>query len=144
MHLNKNKKKGYTLLLAILVILIIGTTFSLFAFTLVDNSSRSALALNQSKNAIDLANLCSELGIKKIKDTPYFTGQESYSSSEGHCNYTITSVVDGGTITWDIQANGDSAGAIRKNQLALEAVIPPEPDPPVPVLTSWREVANFD
>jgi hypothetical protein len=138
------EKKGFATLLAILAIFAIGTTVAVFSLSLAIGSSRLALDLSKSKKSQALADQCAELAVQKIKNSPGFTGTENFSYEWGECEYTVTSEIVSGTINWQIDSSGLSGGAVRKVRLTLSATIPPEPDLPVPILDSWREVASFD
>jgi hypothetical protein len=139
---NFRPQGGFATLLAVLFIFAIGVSIAIFSLTLAIGSSRFALDLKRSKDAQALADLCAESAIQKIKGSPYFTGTESLSFSEGDCSYVITSEIADTAIDWQVDSSGTAASAVRKVRLRLSGTIPPEPDLPVPNLDSWREVAN--
>ena len=140
---NFQPKKGFATLLAILVILAAGVSFALLSLSLATGLTRSTLDLEKYKEAQTLTDLCAELSIEKIRDDPNFTGEENFSFDGDECNYTISSNIEAGSIEWQVNAEGLASGAVRKIQLSLEGTVPPEPELPLPVLSSWREVASF-
>lgn len=137
-------RKGFATLLAIMAIFAIGTVAAVFSLSLAIGSSHFAVDLVQSKKAQALADQCAELAARKIKDSPDYTGTESFSHEWGECGYSVASETADGVITWQIDALGTNGGAQRKVRAEYSATIPPEPDPPVPLLDLWREVADFD
>jgi len=136
--------RGFATLLAILAIFAIGVSVAIFSLSLGIGSSRFTIDIKHSKDALSLSDLCVESAIQKIKDSPYFTGTENLSFSEGDCSYTITSEIVDTAIDWQVDSLGSASSAVRKVRLQLSGTIPPAPDLPVPTLDSWREVASFD
>jgi hypothetical protein len=115
------KPKGFaTLLLA----LITGTVGLAIAISLVLAGlgySRSSLVINQSDQAMTLADACAERGLESIRENPDVSGTTNLSLGQGVCAYTI---ILGAGEARTISASGTSGTAVRKVRVIIDKIKP--------------------
>lgn len=131
-YATKNQNGFVTLLSVILVGavgLAVGTSLLL---TSIDNS-RTLNSLEKSYISRELANLCGEEALERIRRNSSFLGSGNIATSQGTCDFTVTD--EGGT-TRKIDSLGTSDTTIRKVLINLDQVSPIN-------ITSWQEVADF-
>ncbi|PLX24968.1 hypothetical protein C0580_03510 [Candidatus Parcubacteria bacterium] len=126
--------KGYSLLLAILVIGAISVAITISLILLGIDSSRTSFALEQSKQARGLANACAESALQEIRNSTPFTGSDTIIFSNGSCSYTV--VNDGGN-NRTIESSGEVGDTIKKINISIDQI-----NPDINIV-SWQELADF-
>lgn len=126
--------KGFTLLLSVLILGVVGTTIAVSLLLLGIGATRTSFTLEQSQKARALANACAEEALQKIRETTSFTGTGALTLTGDTCIYTVTNT---GGQNRTITAIGTAGTATRKIAITLDK-INPEID-----IVSWQEVADF-
>lgn len=126
--------KGYSLLLAILIIGAVAVAITVSMLLLGIDSSRTSFALEQSKQARGLANACAESALQEIRNSTPFTGSATINFSLGSCTYTVTN--QGGQNRM-IASSSTVGTVVKKIQINIDQI-----NPDINV-TSWQEVQSF-
>jgi magnesium-transporting ATPase (P-type) len=126
-----NFKKGFVLMISVLIISAIVLSISIMMVFVNINASRSRLDIRNSDQSRMLANACSEMALSEIalgsgisSDTIIF--------EEGSCFYNISSVA-GGTI---IRSQANFRDFVKREELLLSSTSPI-------VIDYWQEVSGF-
>jgi hypothetical protein len=131
----KIKKSGFIALIFVLIVGAVGLAVAVSLLFLGVGSSRSSLALNESHQALALADGCAERALEVIRITPSTTGTFSITvDSVASCAYTI--IDKGGNVRW-VNATGTVNGTVRKVQVRIDQIRPKIR------ATSWEDVADF-
>lgn len=127
--------KGFIALISILAISAIGGTIALGLILLGINSTRTSLVYIQSAQARALANACAEEALMKLRESIYYSGNETVSLTSGSCQ--IQTISGTGNTNRTINTTATVSSATRKVQVIVATVNP------AISLTSWQEVADF-
>lgn len=126
--------KGYSLLLAVLIIGAIAVAITVSLLLLGIDSSETSFSLEQSKKARGLANACAESALQEIRNSTPFTGSDTINFSDGSCSYTVTN--DGGS-NRSIESSGTVGDVVKKISVSIDQI-----NPDINIV-SWQEVADF-
>lgn len=126
--------KGFTTLVSVLLVGVLGLAISVSLLLLGLASSRTSFAQEQSYQAKALADACAEEALQQIHDSTPFTGSGSLTLGQGSCTYTVTS--QGGS-NRTITAVGTVSSMTRRVRVIIDSI-----NPAINV-TSWQEVADF-
>jgi hypothetical protein len=127
------RQAGYV---ALLTVLIVGAVAATIATTLLStgaDSQRTALVVQQAKQAHALAVACGQEAVQAIHDNIAFSGTNTLSLGTGSCSYTITQPT---TTTRAIAVSGTVDTVVRK--LTATATI----GTTTVTLGSWKEVSD--
>jgi len=127
------RQAGYV---ALLTVLIVGAVAAAIATTLLStgaDSQRTALVVQQSKQARALAVACGQEAVQKIHDNIAFSGTNTLSQGAGSCSYTVTQPA---TTIRGITATGTVGTMTRK--LTASATV----GTTTVTLGSWKEVTD--
>lgn len=132
--LNSDRLPGYITLISVLVVgaVAVSITFSLILLGI--GNTKTALSLDQSKQAWGLADACGEEALQQIRDSTPFTGTGNLTLGQGSCIYTVTN--QGGQ-NRTINSTGTIGTIVRKVKIVLDKITPSLN------ITSWQEVADF-
>lgn len=91
-----------------------------------------------SRIAQNVANGCAETALRKLRDTPTYSGNETITFPAGE-SCKILPILGTGTTNRVIQAQGFSVGAFatKRTQVRVATVAAHM------IITSWEEVADF-
>ena len=126
--------KGYTVLLAVLVIGVVCVSVSLYIFSSVLNSSGNSFILEQSNKAKALANACAEIAISRIQTCSTTLGNFNLQLGEEQCDYEILSASEQEKVVNSSARVGDVVRKARINLIQDGSAI---------AVSSWQEVASF-
>jgi len=126
--------KGYSLLLAILVIGVIVIAVTVTSLLLGIDSSRTSFTLEQSKQARGLANACAEVALQEIRNSTIFSGSATINFTNGSCTYTVTN--QGGNNRLIVSSSTVDT-IVKKIQVNIDQI-----NPDINI-TFWQEVENF-
>lgn len=130
-----NKQRdGYVTLISVLVVGAAGVAIALSLILLGLGSSRTSFAIEQSSQAMALANACMEEALQQIQDSTPFTGTGYLTLGQGTCSFTVTS--QGGE-NRTITSSGLIGTITRKVKVIISAI-----NPSIQTV-SWQEVADF-
>jgi len=129
-----DKKKGFTILLSILIISVIATVIAISLVIFGMSARRTSFAQEQSYNAQTYAEACAEEALQKIHESNPFTGMGSLSFSYGTCNYTVTKT---GGQSRTIATDATVGTIVRKIAITLDKI------KPTIRIISWQNVADF-
>lgn len=132
---DKKNQSGYIVLITVLVIGAIGVAIAVSVLLLGLGSSRSGFAMQQSSQAKSLVNACAEEALQKLRESVYYTGNESLTYSSGSCQ--IQTISGSGNSNRTIQTVGTVGTIQRKVKVVVGSVHP------TIAITSWQEVADF-
>ena len=132
--INLKLKSGYVALITMLVIGAVGLTIAVSLLLLSTSSIRTSFAEEQSAQARNLANSCSQEALARIKMSSSFTGSRTLNLGNGSCVYTISDLGGGQR---QIVSSGTAGTVVRKNKVTISAVTPKI------TISSWQEVGDF-
>jgi hypothetical protein len=124
--------KGFITLISVLAISVIGGTIALGLILLGVNSTRSSLVYIQSAQARSLANACMEEALMRLRESIYYTGNETLSLTSGNCQ--IRTISGNGNTNRTITTTATVSNALRKVQVVVGTVNP------TIAISSWQEV----
>jgi len=131
---DKNYQKGYIALITVLVIGAVGIAIATSLLLLGLGLSRTSFAIEQSNQAMALANACAEEALQQIRDATPFEGTNNLTLGQGNCTYTVTKQLgQNRTIT----ASGTVGTVTRKVKITLDKITPSIN------ITNWQELADF-
>ena len=129
----KNKEEGYAILIIIVILsassLIITTSLLIWGYYF----NKTSLDLEESNQAMGLADACAEAALQEIRNDENYTGTDGFSLSTGSCTFTVS----GASPNKTIQATGTADLSIRKVRITTDQINP------TINITLWEEVANF-
>jgi len=128
----QNNENGYVALISILIIGAIGVSAATSMFLLGLGSSRNSLVLEQSSEAMGLADACIEEALQQIWNDDTYTGSGNSAFGNGSCSYSVSS----SSIPKNITASGAVGSVVRKVSVTIDQVSP------YLNLISWQEVAD--
>jgi nitrogen fixation protein FixH len=128
------RHRGFSLLIAVLIISAITVSTVLVVMVLGIGTSRSGFVFEQSYQAKNLGQACAEEALQQIRDATSFTGTGSLTLGQGTCTYTVTS--QGGQ-NRTITATGTVGTVVQKVNVIIYMI-----DPTI-LAASWQEVADF-
>jgi len=133
--MNSTKEtKGYMTLISLLIVGAIATAITTTTILLGVGSTRTALAKQESSEALYLTNACAEEALQRIREETSYTGTDGLILDNGSCQYTIN---DMGEERRTINASGTVNQVVKKMQLEISRI-----NPQITV-DSWKEVADF-
>lgn len=134
MRENINKiKNGYIALISVLIIGAVGLSIVVSLVLLSVGSSRTSFALEQSNQAMALADTCAEEALQQIWNLDTYTASNvSISLGQGNCVYTVSSASVPKTIT----ASGIVGIVVRRVSITVDSLHP------YVHASSWQEVTN--
>lgn len=123
---------GYVTLVSILVIGAVGVSVatSLLLFGL--GASRNSFSVEQSSQAMGLADACAEEALQQIWTDDTYVGTGNLTLGQGNCSYTVSGISAPKTIT----ASGTVGMVVRKVSIILDVLTPYLNANP------WQEVAD--
>ncbi len=127
------KRRGYVLLLSVMILAAVGAAITASLLTLGLSSSRTAFASTQSSQARTLAEACAEEALEQLRLSSAYLGSGNLTLGTGTCSYSVT---DAGSGTRAIAAAGTAGDAVRHLATTVTAFNP------YLTLTSWQETAN--
>lgn len=127
----KSKHDGFITLIAVLLVVAVGSTIAVSLVLSGLASSRTSFTLLQSHQAMGLADACSEEALQQIRDSTPFTGSGNLSLGQGTCTYTVANT---GGQNRTITATGTTGSIIRRVSISITAISPSI------VISSWQEV----
>ena len=131
----KANSSGFITLISVLIVGAIGVAIATSLLILGLGGSRSSFALVQSNQAKSLANACAEEALEKLRESVYYTGNATINFSIGSCQ--IQTIGGTGNTNRTLQTVGTVGTIQRKIKIVISSIHP------VPVLTSWQELADF-
>jgi len=131
---HKEKKKGFVILLSVLIIGVIGLSIALYLLTAGLVFSKSSFNLEQSNQTKMLANTCAEYGLYKISSCTSTEGIFNLNLTEGNCTY---SVIKQSETSRTIESQGNVSNVTRRVKIEVDEL------EPVVHVNSWQEVASF-
>lgn len=129
------KSNGYVLLLSVLVVAAVALAIGVGGILLAVGSAKTSLVAQQSYQAKSLANLCAEEALQKLRESVYYTGNESSSFTTGSCQ--IQTISGTGNVNRTIQTVG-TVGTVQRKVKVIVATVQPTIN-----VSSWQEVDNF-
>ena len=125
--------RGYITLISVLVIGALGTAIATSLILLGIGSSRTSFVVEQSAQAVTLADSCAEEALEQIRELSSYVGSDTLAFTNGTCEYEV---IDGGGENRSIQTVGVVGTVVRRVSVEISAI---EPDI---VVTSWKEVVE--
>jgi len=124
-------KKGFVLLITVLVIGAVATAIAVGLLNLGSGVTVSSIYLEQSFQAKALADACAEEGLQQIRDNTAFAGTGTLVLGQGNCSYTVTS---GGGSNRTVETVGTVDSVVRKVRVLVTAINP------YIVVSSWQDI----
>lgn len=125
-------QKGFVSLLFILVISAIGISISTSLILLGINSTRTSLSQIQSAQARGLSNACMEEALQKLRESIYYSGNETLTLTTGNCQ--IQTITGTGNTNRTIVTTSTVGSSIRKVQTVVATINP------AITISSWQEI----
>ncbi|HOX60785.1 MAG TPA: hypothetical protein PLV72_02135 [Candidatus Magasanikbacteria bacterium] len=124
-------KKGFILLITVLVIGAVATAIAVGLLNLGSGATTSSIYLTQSFQAKALADACAEEGLQQIRDSTPFAGTGSLIIGQGDCSYAVTNTGGSNRI---VNTTGTVGMVVRKVRVTITAINP------YIVVSSWQEI----
>lgn len=133
-HLFTMRQRGYITLISTLVVGAVGLSIVTTVLLLGLSSSRSSFSLQQSAQALSLANACTSEALELIRVSTPYVGTDTITFSAGNCTYTVSNT---GSETRLINSSGSVGDIIQRVSVIISDINP------LITVTSWTEVADF-
>ena len=132
MSIFRTYANGYIALISVLIVGVAATAIAITLLTTGSDATRSALIVQQSVQARQLADGCAEEALQKIHDLTSYTGTSSLTLGARTCTYTIAST---GASTRTIATTGTVNTVVRKSMVYVTI------NSSSLSITSWQEVS---
>lgn len=129
------KRKGFILLISILIIGAIASAILSSLLLLGMSANQVSLSVQQSEKALATAQACAEYALLKLRQSPAYDGNEFLSFGDDQCE--VLTVGGIGNNNRAVCTEGTSGEAIRRLEIAINQVLPQT------TLYSWQEVGIF-
>lgn len=129
------KRKGFILLITILIIGAIASAILSSLLLLGISANQVSLSVQQSEKALATAQACAEYALLRLRQSPSYDGNEFLTLGDDQCE--ILTIGGIGNNNRAVCAEGTSGEAIRRLEIAVSQVLPQT------TLYSWQEVAIF-
>lgn len=126
---------GYILLMTILIIGTVATAIVASLLFLGSTSSDISLAVQQSTEAMALAQGCAEYALQTLRENPAYLGDQTVSLGSGQCE--ILPVGGTGNTNRLLCAEGRVGQNYRRLEIIVQEVLPQTK------IYSWQEVSVF-
>jgi hypothetical protein len=127
-------KKGYIVLLSVLLIGSAGLSIAVSIILLGLAQSRNSASIGSFLEARSLATACVEEGLQQIRDSEFFADSAELTFSNGSCNYTV--IYQGGD-NREIQAEGSVGNYVSRIKVTTDTI------KPTINISSWQELSIF-
>lgn len=124
-------KNGYVALISVLIVGALAVAVTTGVLLLGLAWSQSSFTVEQSYQAMGLADACIEEALQQIADSTPFTGIGTLALGQGTCAYTVTNT---GGQSRSVTSQGMVGGVVRKVGVTLNQIRPKI------ALTSWQEI----
>ncbi len=128
-------RPGYMLLITILIIGTVSTAIVASLLFLGTQSSTVSLSVQQSTEAMALAQGCAEYALQKLRDSPSYGGDENIVLGNGYCE--VLPVGGTGNSNRLLCAEGRVGENYRRLELIVKEILPQTK------IYSWQEVSIF-
>jgi len=129
---HKKERRGYILLITILVISAVGVSSVVSVILLGVGFSKTSLVFKQSHFARGLADSCLEVALGRIRDNNNFSGTGNVTMTFGTCTYSVPA----GAVPKTVTASGTAGTVVRKVSATITVF------KPAMLLSAWQEVAD--
>ncbi|HEV7449315.1 MAG TPA: hypothetical protein VGP13_02120 [Candidatus Paceibacterota bacterium] len=126
-------QKGFAVIISVLIFAAIGTVISTSLLFLSVSAAQTAIAMQESSEANNLANACAEIALQKLVTSSAFVGTATTTLAQGTCNYGVAAA---GAAADKIKAVGTVGTTVRRVQISIAI--------PQLVIFSWTEVGDFN
>jgi hypothetical protein len=131
----KTEHSGFILLISILAIGFIASAILASLLMRGINAGTVSLSIQESKQALALAQGCAEYALLSLPKSPTYSGNEILPSATGTCEIlTIGGVENNNRL---LCTEGRSGDAVRRLEIVVRQILPQTN------IDSWREVALF-
>lgn len=131
----KKFSSGFVTLLSVLILGAVALAVTMSILLLGIGTSRTSFTAIQSAQARSLANACAEEGLQRLRESVYYTGNETRIFPGGSC---VIQVITGtGNNNRTLQTTGTVGSVQRKVKIIIQKIHP------APVIISWQEVFDF-
>jgi hypothetical protein len=127
------QKRGFAVIISILIFAAIGIAISTSLLFLSASAAQTTIAMQESAEANNLANACTEIALQKLVISSIFVGTATTTLGAGTCNYNVLTF---GTSADKIRSIGTVGTTVRKVQITIAV--------PQLVIFSWQEVGDFN
>lgn len=128
-------RPGFILLITILIIGALAAAILSSLLLLGISANQVSLSIQQSEEALSLADACAEYALLKLRESPSYAGNESLDLGPNRCE--ILPVGGIGNNNRSVCTEGVSGESIRRLEIAVEQILPQT------TLYSWQEVAIY-
>jgi len=134
MKRNRDKQKGYSTLISVIIVSAITFSLTLSLLAIGTASNKLMITRERSQLAKTLANTCAEQALFAIRRDTNFGGDGALVIGQGSCTYSVIKVI---SEEREILVSGTVATVTRKLKISVEKINP------VIQISSWQEVADF-
>lgn len=114
------EKKGYVLIISVLVVAVVGTVVVITLTMLSIGATKSGQDLHNIYKAKAYANACIEVAMVRIRDND-FIGTDSIDFNDDSCTYEVN---DTGGDTRELQSTGMAGGAYSRIEVNIGELTP--------------------
>lgn len=131
----RGTKPGYMLLMSVLVVGTVSIAIVASLLFLGTTAGTVSLSVQQSSQAMALAQGCAEYALQKLRVSPAYIGDEGVVFGAGDC--TIMRIGGTGNTNRLLCAEGQVGENYRRLEIIVKEVLPQTK------IYSWQEVSNF-
>ncbi|MFA5800036.1 MAG: hypothetical protein WC840_03700 [Candidatus Peribacteraceae bacterium] len=128
-------RRGYILLISILVIGVISSAILSSLLLLGTSAAQVSFSVQQSNQALAAAQACAEYALLKLRTSPLYAGNELLDMNNGRCELLQIGGVNNTNRL--ICAEGQSGDVLRRLEIVVKQILPQT------TISSWQEVASF-
>ncbi len=128
-------RSGYVLLLSILFIGVICATIFSSMLLLGINALQVTHSLEQSGQALSLAQGCADYALLQLRTTQDYLGNEVMTYDTGTCE--VLAIGGTGNTNRLLCTEGQAGDSVRRLEIVVQQILPQT------TIGTWQEVANF-
>ena len=128
-------KPGYILLVLILIIGAVCSVILASLLLLGTNASRVSLSIQESGQALEFAQGCAEYGLKELRSSLLYDGNELLTYEHGTCEILLIGGI--GNTNRLLCTEGQAGDSVRRLEIVVNQILPETN------ISSWQEVASF-
>lgn len=131
----RTSRPGFILLITILIIGALAAAILSSLLLLGISSNQVSLSIQQSEEALALADACAEYALLKLRESPSYAGNEFVDVGTERCE--VLPIGGIGNNNRSVCTEGVSGESIRRLEIAVSQILPQT------TLYSWQEVAIY-
>lgn len=130
-------KRGYLLLISILIIGAIASVITVSLILLGNSSERTSFSVDESVRARNASEACAEYALLALQNDPAYTGNATITTFTKTLSCSILAIQGTGNWNRTICTQSQVGSAISRLEIVVETLLPQTH------IASWQEVPTF-